>query len=536
MIGPPASHARPAPVTGSDDSDALVWLDASGMIRFATAGAARLLGRPAEALVGQSVWRYLAPQARLRAAWDPFAADAARSSLRFRARLASAASPVELGAWRLPEGGGFLLVCHARPQPRDPLAEEQRRAERFRALYDVNQAISQLDLRSVLEVVYRKLTGLMDTTTFFIGLYDPTHDRVQLVGSYDHGQYTPDEYQSAAEGITGLVLRSCQKLVIHDTERTPLPSEVIIQDEQPRSVMMMPLLTREEIVGVITVQSYVPHAYTDDDETLLETIAGAVATAVRNAQLYAETRLRADELAAANARLEAQDALRRELVYQITHDIRGPLQVIYGYADVILEGVLGPVTDGQREVLQMMIKRSRAIEAMTQDILAVGPINRQTLSLAPVDLIALCQQAARDARIAYPDERFHFETVCAAPRLVVEADYNRLSRVLDNLLNNAVKFSPQGGTITLRAEPDPTGVEAQVSVSDQGVGIDPASLPYIFERFYRGSHTGHARFDGSGLGLFIAQQIIEAHNGRVRVDSQAGSGSTFTFCLPLAER
>jgi signal transduction histidine kinase len=257
---------------------------------------------------------------------------------------------------------------------------------------------------------------------------------------------------------------------------------------------------------------------------------------VRNAQLYAETRLRADQLAQANARLEAQDALRRELVYQITHDIRGPLQVIYGYADVILDGLLGPVTDAQRDILQMMIKRSRSIEAMTEDIMAVGPISRQVLNLAPVDLIALCLQAARDARMAYPDERYRFETICQVPHLIVLADYNRLNRVFDNLLNNAVKFSPQGGTITLLAGLDPTGAEAQISVSDQGVGIDSESLPYVFERFYRGHHTGQARVDGSGLGLFIAQQIIEAHNGRVWVDSQEGAGSTFTFCLPLAER
>lgn len=739
--------------------------------------------------------------------------------------------------------------------------DEQRRAERFRVLNEVSLAISQLGLRSVLELVYQNVSRLMDTSTFFIGLLDAEANVVHLMGSYDFGQPRPDEFQSADAGITGLVLRTRQPLIVHDTAVERLPPEVIIQDEMPRSILMMPLIAQDEIVGVISVQSYKPHSYSQDDIDMLETIAGAVAIAVRNARLYdqtverlraletlhkmslelavlqdpravasavaraaaelfapdevrlylgkafkedgeiwlcgaqaltpaaqtaewpalvsqalasgetvfvtdveqedeqlrqafggvwagragalmpvtrsdttfavlvllwqqphlfrsdmcrildlfclqaatafenasytlklrrnleevsalhelarraselqnlqqvldvavhtvrevyqcysasialldeasqevvtvaganlppeviqaarfkygeyvsgevvatgraiyvpdtyadpnfriidpnirsllviplivrgrtigslgidserpnaftpdhervltiaggqiaaaiemlrllEETRQRANELAEANRQLQAQDALRRELIYQVSHDLRSPLQIVYGYAGMLYDGDLGPTTAMQREVLDHIIRRSKAIEQMTQDIMAAGPISREGLQLGPVNLSELCTQVVNSARVIHRNRAgltFQLDLECEA--LTVEGDYNRLTRVLDNLIGNAVKFSPDGGTITVRLRTDETAHCALVSVSDQGVGIAREHLPYLFERFYR-AHRG--RFGGSGLGLYNVQQIIQAHHGQVWVESEEGRGSTFTFSLPL---
>ncbi|MEP0762124.1 MAG: GAF domain-containing protein, partial [Chloroflexota bacterium] len=167
--------------------------------------------------------------------------------------------------------------------------DEQRHAERLRVLNEISLAISQLDLTSVLEMIYQNVARLMDVSTFFIGLLDAEAQVVHLVGSYDFGQHRPDEFQGADEGITGLVLRTRRPLILHDTEHEPLPPEIIVQGEMPRSVLMMPLLVQDEIVGVISVQSYEPNSYTQDDIDLLETIAGTIAVAVRNAQLYDQT-------------------------------------------------------------------------------------------------------------------------------------------------------------------------------------------------------------------------------------------------------
>jgi PAS domain S-box-containing protein len=176
------------------------------------------------------------------------------------------------------------VVFHARQ-----FEAEQRRSKRYRVLNDISQAISRLDLGSVLELVYRNLSQLIDTSTFFIGLYDAEAETVQLVGAYDHGQKSPDVTQRANEGITGQVLRTRTPLIVQNSDVEGLPKGVIVQNEIPRSLLMMPLITQDELVGVISVQSYESNAYTPDDVEMLDTIAGAVATAVRNARLYDQT-------------------------------------------------------------------------------------------------------------------------------------------------------------------------------------------------------------------------------------------------------
>ena len=169
---------------------------------------------------------------------------------------------------------------------------EQRRAERYAVLNEVITAISQLDLRSLLEVVYHKISALTDTSTFFIGLHDAEAGTVHLVGSYDHGLPRPDEIQADTVGMTGRVLQTRESVIIMDSEEESFPEGTLVDDEVPRSLIMIPLIAQDEVVGVISVQSYQPHAYSPDDITMLETIAGATATAIRNAQLYDQTAAR----------------------------------------------------------------------------------------------------------------------------------------------------------------------------------------------------------------------------------------------------
>jgi len=133
------------------------------------------------------------------------------------------------------------------------------------------------------------------------------------------------------------------------------------------------------------------------------------------------------------------------------------------------------------------------------------------------------------------DEALTFELDLQASACWVDGDRNRLSQVLDNLLGNAAKFSPDGGTITLRVMRSADGQRVTVSVTDQGIGIPADRLPHLFERFYQGDRMIKHRFGGSGLGLYIVKQIIEAHGGTVWVDSQEGQGSTFSFALPVRE-
>ena len=305
------------------------------------------------------------------------------------------------------------------------------------------------------------------------------------------------------------MLRTRRPLILHDTETEPLPPEIIIQGEMPRSVLMMPLLVQDEIVGVISVQSYEPNSYTQNDIDLLETIAGTIAVAVRNAQLYDQTAERADELARANARLQAQDALRKELVYQVSHDLRSPLQIVYGYAGMMHDGDIGPVTDYQQEVLGQIIRRSKAIERMTQDIMAAKPISRETLELGPVDVSELCAQAVASAQVVHRSQsHLTFCAEIASEHVLVEGDYNRLTRALDNLIGNAVKFSPQGGEVVVCLTCDAARNCAVVSVAIRASASPPTRSSCSSDS---SAPTGPP--DGS-VWPHNVQQIVHAYNGR----------------------
>ncbi|MBN2303937.1 MAG: GAF domain-containing protein, partial [Anaerolineae bacterium] len=741
---------------------------------------------------------------------------------------------------------------------------EQRRAQRMQALNELYAAIGHLDLDAVLEVLYQRISDLMDTRSFYVALYEAEPHQIRLTGAYERGERVPDISQDANLGLTGQVLKSRQSIIIHDLAAEGLPDGAIVQGDTPRSLVMIPLFTQDEIVGVLSVQSDQPHAYTPGDLGTLELMAGAIATAVRNAQLYdqtvarlaaletlhqidlqltnvqdphaivlltiqavrelfqptevqvclchelpwpprlwtggaagairvrdcpdcvtppagslaayimqthervmvadlnqqpelqatfdtpwpvgamiaypiyrgaqlfgiltllydqphffrqdmlrtlgllasqaaaaldsarhtltlsrrlaevsalqelarrvsacqsldsilhtvvqairdvygcksaslallepdeqvvllqasvgiapellerarfevgeyvagqvvqtgqaiyvpdthadpnfrqidpsirsmltvplkvqdrvigalsidsaqvsafdhehervltiagnqiaatIETVRRTRELAEANTKLKAQDQLREELVIQVSHDLRSPLSLVQGYAGLLYDGAFGPVNEKQDEILRSMEQRSDSIKQLTEDIIATHPIDRSSLALIPLDIAHMSRQAVRDAGILYADNDvpITFAADVLDGQHYIEGDVHRLNRVFDNLISNAVKFSPDGGTITIRTRRDPDQRRMLVSIIDQGIGISAAKLPHIFERFFRGDKAFRDRFKGTGVGLFNTWQIIAAHNGAIWADSDDGQGSTFTFALPLAE-
>jgi signal transduction histidine kinase len=404
-----------------------------------------------------------------------------------------------------------------------------RRLGEVTALQDLaRQVSSSYTLGDIYDVVVNTLHDVYECRGAWIALVDDKGEEVAIKAATG---LAPDIIERARFKIgeygAGRVVETGAPLYVNDTHNDP---NFRIVDPGVRSVMIVPLTVRGRVIGALGIDGAVINAFTEEHERVLNIAGGQIAAAIETINLLQETRERADQLAVANTTLEAQDELRRELVYQVSHDLRSPLQIVYGYADMLRNGELGPVTNLQTDVLALMLKRTRAIERLTLDIMAARPISHDMLELKTVDLNEMCQQAVVDSQMLHQGTSFTFMADLAPGALRVEADYNRLSRVFDNLFGNAVKFSPDGGTITVHTAREPEARRVLVSVSDQGIGITPDQVPYVFERFFRGDRS---RFGGSGLGLYSVQQIVEAHQGRVWVTSQPGAGSTFTFALPL---
>jgi len=427
------------------------------------------------------------------------------------------------------------LLCHQAATALENARSTEalhRRLDEVTALHGLAREISSMEtLDSILQTVVETMREVYQCKSASIQLIDPDSKQVvTMAASHLEPQYIEKAHFAMGEYVAGKVAQTGKVIYVPDTEADPNFKPV---DPGVRSLLVVPLTVRGRVIGTLGIDGAVPHAFTEEHERVLTIAGGQIAATIETVRLIQETRAHATQLVEANAQLAAQDELRRELVYQVSHDLRGPLQIVYGYADMMRDEMLGPVTATQKEILSLILKRSKAIERLTKDIMAARPINRETLELAEVNLSELCQQALVDAQMVYTDTRFRFESELTPEELPVEGDYNRLSRVFDNLFHNAVKFSPDGGVITLRTRCNREHRCAQVSVSDQGIGIAPDKLPYIFERFYRGDKAFRQRFEGTGLGLYNVYQIIQAHQGRVWAESEPGKGSTFVFELPL---
>jgi signal transduction histidine kinase len=231
--------------------------------------------------------------------------------------------------------------------------------------------------------------------------------------------------------------------------------------------------------------------------------------------------------------LERADQQRRNLTADVAHELRTPLHIIQGN----LEGILDQVYEPTPEHIDATLDETRALARLVEDL--------RTLSLAEAGQLPLVRELVdipellTDVQTSFSGQAeaaglgLRVETAQDAPAATVLADVGRLDQVLSNLVANALRYTPAGGTITLRAEGNRETVH--ITVSDTGEGIPAEDLPFIFDRFWRGDRSrSRLAGAGSGLGLAIARQLVQAHGGRIHAESELGQGTTITIELPTA--
>jgi signal transduction histidine kinase len=419
--------------------------------------------------------------------------------------------------------------------------------EKSRALEELSRNQDQLHrLSTTLQEplsLSEQLTRVLDAARQVVGLdrlyiWTPNTTGDGLMVSAQAG-FGDDEWKDLvgvtipvdAAGALSVVWRDGEPLLF--TDATPLPQKYRLPPPYSRlaglrvkSFLVVPMIARGRTVGVLAADNRVSRAqipaHTVD---LLQTFAAQAAVAVENARLFQEIQEKSRQLAAASQH-------KSEFLANMSHELRTPLNAIMGFSEVLAEGMFGEINDKQTEYLRDILESGRHLLSLINDILDLSKVEAGRMELEPSDFHL---PTAIDGALALVRERASRRSI-ALDRVIgervgiVRADERKVKQVLLNLLSNALKFTPEGGRIDIRAAVADGPVE--ISVTDTGVGIAPEDQEAVFQEFKQVG-TADKKVEGTGLGLALSRKFIELHGGRIWVESKPGHGSTFTFTLPV---
>lgn len=314
-----------------------------------------------------------------------------------------------------------------------------------------------------------------------------------------------------------------------------------------RSYVIAPILPKHGDKGFLFVGTDSPDILlTEGDEELVTILANQLGQALENARLFEQTwkahqdlenkvEQRTAELSQALEQIKVINKRKSDFISAVSHELRTPLTSIKGFAAILLAEKLGELPAAVKERLEKINRHSDELVHMVNDLLDIARIEsgKTVMKMEPQDLKTIVATVADLLTIQCKNKNIDLITSVPPGIPNVLADRSQIQRVFINLLGNAVKFTPQNGKITIRA--GQTNGFVQIDISDTGIGIPPESLAAIFEEFYRVDNEVNQRVKGTGLGLSLVKNIVEAHNGKISVESKINEGSTFSFTLPVVK-
>ena len=293
--------------------------------------------------------------------------------------------------------------------------------------------------------------------------------------------------------------------------------------ESIHAYLNIPLVADGECVGALSLGSTFCDAFDHEHVQIAREVADLVAISIRQTQLT-------EKLKRTNAELQAALQAKEEMVQNVSHELRSPLNLICGYADLLESADLGPLTDRQARAALIMRQQGERLHFMIDRLLLLQTFDAVNLQPMPLNVAAWLPQVARpfEVRMAGNNIRLQVEVAPGLPSLIADPDF--LGHVITNLLDNAIKFSPDGGQIRVSARAGDERIV--IAMSDDGIGIPPDKLARVFERFYQVDSRLKRSRGGMGIGLALCHKIVEAHHGQIWAES-AGEGHGSTFCLAL---
>jgi signal transduction histidine kinase/DNA-binding response OmpR family regulator len=376
--------------------------------------------------------------------------------------------------------------------------------------------------------IARQSAELLRAERGLVFLFDPDR-RLMTAQPPGHG-FTPEQVARARYPVDGEArsrwnFRKNGPLVSNKAQADTRLMTDLVAETGIQSILIAPVTRGPQFLGLLAVADRVGGApFTDEDLNLLLALAGQATVAVENLRLH-------DEVKRANIKLQEYDRLKSEFVAIVAHDFRRPLMAIRGFAELVLEEPELTI-EARQEFMRTVISETEHLALLANDTLLITQIETGQFSFnfSEIDLGPFILDAVP---LGLSDHSVLMDIPPGFPRIV--ADPERLRQVLTNLTMNAVKYSPDGGSITVRCR-ERGSQHVVIEVVDHGIGIPPEQVSRLFHKFQRVNTEKHMAISGTGLGLYICRLIVEGHGGQIWVESEAGKGSTFGLVLPLDAR
>ncbi len=415
-------------------------------------------------------------------------------------------------------------------------AAAKQKTEKLGSLYETALVTSTvLEPNQLFQELYEQIEPLLSPEHFHMALCNLDSPKIDVTFLISRGENAPQIRRIPHVedgGLTEWVLENRESLLIRDAHSESLPVETTAPSDI-RSWLGVPLIAHHEMIGVLSVDSDQQNAFYRHHQRFLQSMARQVAIAIQNARLFTESQERASALAEALERLQQLDKMKSQFIQNTSHELRTPVTLIRGHAELLEHGDLGSLKPEQRESVNLIARRSRMLSKMLKDLHVILHTEAQETETTPVELASMLRELSKEFQIRVQATELTLDASIEAETAVVLGNEVHLNRVVDNLVDNAIKFTPAGGHINLRFWKEKSlGI---LEVSDTGIGIPEHERQRIFERFYQVDGGMTRRYGGTGLGLALVKEIVEAHGGQVTAQSTLGEGSTFRVTLPLVE-
>jgi signal transduction histidine kinase len=333
--------------------------------------------------------------------------------------------------------------------------------------------------------------------------------------------------------LSGWVVQHDQPIASDDVTGDPRATRLSSVDASLRTGAIVPLRSASVVIGTLGVVNRRDGRRFDDHHLrLLRTLGDQAVMALDRAHTFEEIRRNERDLTAKNVELERATRLKSEFLANMSHELRTPLNAIIGFSDLMYRGVTGSLNAEQREFLGDILSSSRHLLGLINDVLDLAKVESGTLVVVPqpVELTRVIGEVRDILRALATGRSVELDLHLAADLGSVVVDPAKLKQILYNYVSNALKFTPDGGRVTIRAEL--VGDAFRVEVADTGIGIAKEDLRHLFVAFRQLDAGLTKRYPGTGLGLALSKRLAEAHGGTVGVHSERGVGSTFWVEMP----